>query len=84
MLIDLLAKRADAARRALELARSKLEYSARRWAQAQSDQTLEELHGAASSFDGCQRAADDAVRAWARAVGSGERRPGQTSNVIEM
>jgi hypothetical protein len=84
MLIDLLAKRADAARRALELARSKLEFSARRWAQIQSDETLGELRGAAAAFGGCQKAADDSVRAWARAVGSGERPPARTSNVIEM
>jgi hypothetical protein len=74
MLIEALAMQADGSRAALESARSRLERSARRWSERPTFASLRELQRAAASFRDAQRASDDAVRAWARALASHEAR----------
>jgi hypothetical protein len=63
-----LARRADEAKMRLEVARSKLEHSAQRWAERRGPRTLRDLHSAAEEFDAAERAVTAAARAWARAV----------------
>ncbi len=72
MLIETLAMQADGTRAALESARTRLERSARRWSERPTFASLRELQRAAASFRDAQRASDDAVRAWARALASHE------------
>ncbi len=72
MHIETLAMQADGDRAALELARTQLERSARRWSERPTFASLRELQRAAASFRDAQRASDDAVRAWARALASHE------------
>src|SRR6266851_5532405 len=68
--IETLAMQADGDRAAL--ARTRLERSARRWSERPTFASLRELQRAAASFRDAQRASDDAVRAWARALASHE------------
>lgn len=69
---DVLARNADEARGAVEATRTKLERIARRWAERQEARALNELKRAAEELDAAQRALEDALVAWARALRSNE------------
>jgi hypothetical protein len=66
MHLDELARRADEARAALDVARAKLERTARRWAERQRASALEELRQTAEEFDRAQRTLEKSLRDWAR------------------
>jgi hypothetical protein len=70
--LDFFATKVDAARRVLELGRSRLERCARRFAELRSVRALAELERAALAFDMAQRILDEKVRAWARVVSAAE------------
>jgi len=63
-----LARRADEAGAALEIARAKLERTARRWAERQEAAALAELQQTAEEFDRAQAALEEALRDWARSL----------------
>jgi len=65
---DELARRADEATTALEVARAKLERTARRWAERQEASALIELQQTAEEFDRAQASLEEALRDWARAL----------------
>ena len=65
---DDLARRADEAGAALEIARAKLERTARRWAERQEAAALSELQQTAEEFDRAQAALEEALRDWARSL----------------
>jgi len=62
-----LARRADEAKMRLEIARAKLERTARRWTERRGPRALRELESAAEEFDAAEAAVEAAARAWARA-----------------
>jgi len=62
-----LARRADEAKMRLEIARAKLERTARRWTERRGPRALRELEAAAEEFDAAEAAVEAAARAWARA-----------------
>ncbi len=66
--IDFSANQVDTARKAFELARSKLERSARRWAELRTPRALADLQRSAGAFDQAQRNLDENVRSWARVI----------------
>jgi hypothetical protein len=66
MHLDELARRADEARAASEVARTKLERTARRWAERQRASALDELRRTAEEFDRAQRMLEESLRDWAR------------------
>lgn len=66
MHVDELARKADEARTALDLARAKLERTARRWAERQRATALDELQQTAEEFDRAQSTLEEALRDWAR------------------
>ncbi len=70
MHLDELARRADDARAALDVARAKLERTARRWAERQRASALDELRRTAEEFDQAQRTLEESLRDWARALRS--------------
>jgi hypothetical protein len=72
MHLEWLAGQADEARKAVEMARARLERTARRWAERPAGPGLRELQQAAEQFEGAQRQLEDALRAWARALGTPE------------
>ena len=63
-----LARTADEAGAALEIARAKLERTARRWAERQEAAALAELQQTAEEFDRAQAALEEALRDWARSL----------------
>jgi hypothetical protein len=77
MPLQALARRADEAKRTLELARTKLELTAARWADRRGLRALHELQRTAEQFAAAQRALEEALRDWARAVQN-------TNTVMEM
>lgn len=66
--VDFSANKVDTARKAFELARSKLERSARRWAELRTTRALADLQRSAGAFDQAQRRLDEDVRSWARVI----------------
>ena len=68
MHLDALARQADEAKRALEMARTMLEWTARRWAERHEAHALLELQRMAERFDRAQRALEEALLDWARAL----------------
>jgi hypothetical protein len=68
MHLDALARKADEAKRAQELARMKLERTARRWAERQGASALTELRRMAEEFYQTQCALEEALHDWARAL----------------
>jgi hypothetical protein len=80
MHLEWLAGQADEASRAVEVARAGLERTARRWAERPEGPGLRELQQAAEQFDGAQRELEDALRAWARALGTPEPTPAGESH----
>jgi len=70
MHVDALARKADEAKRALDVARTKLERTARRWAERQGASALTELQQTAEEFDRAQCTLEEALRDWARALRS--------------
>lgn len=70
MPLQLLARRADEAKRALELARTKLELTAAHWADRRGPRALNELQRRAEQFATAQRELEEALREWARALQS--------------
>jgi len=70
MPLDSLARRADEAKRALELARTKLELTAAHWAERRGPRVLHELQRRAEQYAAAQRALEEALREWARALQS--------------
>jgi hypothetical protein len=73
MPLQALARRADDAKRALELARTRLELTAAHWADRRGPRALQELQKRAEQFAAAQRVLDEALRAWARAVQSSNK-----------
>jgi hypothetical protein len=65
---DALARRADEAKRALELARTRLELTAAHWAERRGPRALHELQRRAEHYAASQRALEEALRDWARAL----------------
>jgi len=65
---DDLARRSDEAGAALEIARTKLERTARRWAVRQEAAALMELQQTAEEFDRAQAALEETLRDWARSL----------------
>jgi uncharacterized protein YukE len=70
---DELARRADEAGAELEVARAKLERTARRWAERHAESALIELQQTAEEFDRAQTTLEEALREWARALRSADR-----------
>jgi hypothetical protein len=70
MPLDSLARRADEAKRALELARTRLELTAAHWAERRGPRALNELQRRAEHYAAAQRALEEALREWARALQS--------------
>ena len=68
MHLDALARQADEAKRALEVARTMLERTARRWAERHETTALAELQRMAERFDRAQRALEEALLDRARAL----------------
>jgi hypothetical protein len=66
--VDFSASKVDRARKTFELARSRLERSARRWAELRTPRALADLQRSAGAFDLAQRRLDETVRSWARVV----------------
>ncbi|GAC1337174.1 MAG: hypothetical protein NVSMB23_03290 [Myxococcales bacterium] len=66
--VDASANKVDTARRNFELARSRLERSARRWAELRTPRALADLQRSAGAFDQAQRKLDATVRSWARVI----------------
>jgi len=61
-------RRADEVKMRLEVARSKLEHAAQRWAERRGPRTSKDLQAAAEEFDAAERAVEATSRAWARAL----------------
>jgi hypothetical protein len=74
MYLDALARKADEAKTALEVARTGLERTARRWAERQEASALTELRQNAEEFYQAQCALDQALHDWARALQRGKVR----------
>jgi hypothetical protein len=70
MPLQALARRTDEAKRALELARTKLELTAAHWADRRAPRALNELQRRAEQFAAAQRELEEALREWARALQS--------------
>jgi len=70
MPLQALARRADEAKGALELARTKLELTAAHWADRRAPRALNELQRRAEQFAAAQRELEEALREWARALQS--------------
>jgi hypothetical protein len=66
--VDFFANKVDLARKTFELARSRLERGARRWAELRTSRALIELQRSAGAFDTAQRRLDEKVRSWARVI----------------
>lgn len=66
--VDVSASKVDTARKGFEMARSRLERSARRWAELRTPRALADLQRSAGAFDRAQRMLDENVRAWARVI----------------
>jgi hypothetical protein len=72
MPLQALARKADEAKRALELARTSLELTAARWADHRGPRALYELQRRAEQYAAAQRALEDALRDWARSLQTNE------------
>jgi len=76
MPLETLARRADEAKRALELARTRLELTAAHWADRRVPRALHELQRRAEQFAAAQRTLEEALREWARALQTSARAAG--------
>jgi hypothetical protein len=72
MPLQALARKADEAKRALELARTKLELTAAHWSDRRGPGALDELQRRAEQYALAQRELEDALRDWARALQTSE------------
>ena len=68
MPLQVLARRADEAKREMERARTRLELTAAHWADRRGPRALNELQRRAEQFAAAQRALEEALREWARAL----------------